>query len=198
MEYNAVKKEIKLGRKLSKLDKFAVDFTKILQKHVDYVVISGYVSIILGRSRATEDIDIFIKNISQETFSKLYDELLSKGFECINTEEKNEAFSYLKDNLAIRFSEKNKPIPNFEVKFAKKEQEDVFDDFIIIKLKEGTLNISSLERQIAFKKYYLQSEKDIEDALHIEELFKEKLDYNKINKLKLVIEKIKENESKKI
>jgi hypothetical protein len=47
---------------------------------------------------------------------------------------------------------------------------------------------------MAFKRYYLESEKDIEDAVHIEEVFKEKIDYEKINKLKEIIDKIKEDE----
>ncbi|MBI2499840.1 hypothetical protein HYV88_06360 [Candidatus Woesearchaeota archaeon] len=107
------------------------------------------------------------------------------GFWCLNAEEAEEIFSYLKDNLAVRFAKKDKTIPNFEVKFPKNRiDEDAFDDFVTVILHQRKLKISSLERQIAFKKYYLKSDKDIEDAVHIEDLFREKLDYNKINKLK--------------
>jgi len=49
---------------------------------------------------------------------------------------------------------------------------------------------------LLFKKYYLEAEKDIEDAIHIEELFKEDIDYGKINKFKRVIDNIKEDERK--
>ena len=49
------------------------------------------------------------------------------------------------------------------------------------------MKISSLERHIAFKKYFLGDEKDKEDALHIEELFKEDIDYGKIKKLRELI-----------
>lgn len=189
MEYNPEKKEIILDRELNKLDRFALDFTSILEKHADYVIISGYVSILLGRSRATEDIDVFIKKISLEQFSELYKDLQRKDFECINAETPEEIFSYLKDWLAIRFARKNAPIPNFEVKFPKRDVDrETFNDFITVILPSGKLKISSLERQIAFKMYYLKSEKDIEDALHIEELFKNQLDYGKINKLKNIIE----------
>jgi hypothetical protein len=189
MEYNADKKEIILDRELNKLDRFALDFTRILEKHVDYVIISGYVSILLGRSRATDDIDIFIKELTFGQFSELYEDLQGAGFECINAESPKEVFSYIKDGLAIRFSRKNAPTPNFEVKFPKKEiDKETFTDFITVILPSGKFKISSLERQIAFKRYYLKSEKDIEDALHIEELFKKQLDYGKINKLKSIIE----------
>ena len=195
MEYNAEKKEIILNRNISNLDKFALDFTQILEKYTDYVIISGYVAILLGRGRATEDIDIFIKPISKEAFSNFHKELRDNNFWCLNAEDDNEIYAYLKDGLAVRFSRKNNPMPNFEVKFPKREvDQETFNDFITVKLPKGSLKISSLERQIAFKRYYLESEKDVEDALHIEEIFRAKLDYEKINKLKEIIDKIKEEE----
>ena len=72
MEYNKEKKEIITDRELSNLDKLVLKFIKILEKHVDYVIISGYVSILLGRSRATEDVDVFINKIHINVFSKFY------------------------------------------------------------------------------------------------------------------------------
>lgn len=193
MEYDAGKKEIILNRKLSILDELVIKFIKILEKHADYVIISGYVSIILGRSRATEDVDLFIKKIPFEKFLELYKDLKENGFWCINAENPQEIFSFLTDEMAVRFSLENKPIPNFEVKFPKRKiDEETFGDFILVKLPgNNKIKISSLERQIAFKRYYLKSDKDIEDALHIEEIFKDKLDYGKINKLKEIIESIK-------
>jgi hypothetical protein len=193
MEYNREKREIKLNKKLSELDKLVLNFVNILKKHVEYVIISGYISILLGRSRATEDVDLFIKILSFEKILKLCEELKINGFECLNTEKPEEIFSYFNSGLAVRFSRKGKPIPNFELKLPKRTiDEETFSDFIIVKLHEGELKISSLERQIAFKRYYLKSDKDIEDALHIEEIFKNELDYNKINKLKKIIENINE------
>ncbi|MEK6951444.1 MAG: hypothetical protein AABX29_00345, partial [Nanoarchaeota archaeon] len=112
MEYDRIKKEIKVNKTLSNLDKFVLNFIKILKKHVDYVIISGYVSILLGRTRTTEDIDIFIEKISFEEFSKLYEEIKKNNFWCLNAEEAEEIFSYLKDNLAVRFAKKDKTIPN--------------------------------------------------------------------------------------
>jgi len=191
MEYSPDKREIILGRKLSNLDKFVLEFINVLEKHTDYVVISGYVSILLGRTRATEDVDVFIEKISSERFSKLYDELKNAGYWCLNAEKESEIFSYLCGGLAVRFARKGKVAPNFEVKFPKIDlDKETFKDFIMVSLKEGKIKISSLERQIAFKRYLLKSEKDMEDALHIEELFKDQLDYEKINNLKEAIENI--------
>jgi len=191
MKYDKEKREIVVDRKLNELDKLVLDFIKILEKYVDYVIISGYVSILLGRSRATEDVDLFIRRISKERFSQFYTELKEKGFWCLNAETDEEVFSYLEDGLAVRFALDEKSIPNFEVKFSKREiDEETFIDFIMVILPQGRLKISSLERQIAFKRYYLKSDKDIEDATHIEECFKDEIDYNKVNKFKNIVERI--------
>ncbi len=197
MEYNKDKREIKSERKLSNLDKFVLDFVRILEKYVDYVIVSGYVSIILGRTRITEDIDVFIGKISEEKFSQLYRALKNANFWCLNSENEKEIFDFLKNKMAIRFSYKEMPVPNFEVKFPKDNLDlETFNDFINVILPQGKIKISSLERHIAFKKYYLGSDKDIDDALHIENLFKDKIDFEKINKLKALI-KIRKDEEKK-
>ena len=194
MKYDKEKGEIILDKVLNNLDKFASDFFKIAVKYTDCVIISGYVSILLGRSRATEDVDIFIKKISKETFYLLYNDLVSNEFWCINSDNPETLFDYLKENLAIRFARGKIPLPNMEVKFPKdKLDEDAFEDSIRVKLPDGEIKISSLERHIAFKRYFLGSEKDNEDALHIEELFKEDIDFEKIKKLQKLI-KLRKNE----
>jgi len=49
---------------VSKLDLFVVDFINILKKYMDYVVVSGYVSILFGRSRGLKIlISLSIKSI---------------------------------------------------------------------------------------------------------------------------------------
>lgn len=172
----------------SELDKFAIKFLKILEKYTEYIVMAGYVSILLGRSRSTEDIDVFIKTMSREVFSGLYKDLKDNGFWCVNTESEDEIYIYLKDGLAVRFAEVGSFSPNFEVKYPKDDlDEESFSNYLIVVLKIGEIKISSLERQIAFKRYYLASDKDVEDALHIEELFKEEIDYNKVNKYRELI-----------
>ncbi len=181
-------KKIRLGKTVNELDKFVLHFIRIVERYVDYVIISGYVAILLGRSRATEDVDLFIKPLEKEKFIKLYHELKEAGFWCLNAESDDEVYSYLKDNIAIRFADKGQSIPNLEVKFPKNRLDwDAFTDIVEVETKEGVIRISSLEKQIAFKKYYLGSDKDLEDAKHLEELFKEHLDKEKIKKYKELI-----------
>ncbi len=185
MEYLRDEKKIILNRELSNLDMFVLKFIRVVEKYVDYVIMSGYVSIILGRSRATEDVDLFIKKMDKKGFVRMYSDLIDKGFWCLNTSNVDEMFDYLDNGFAIRFAEKGKAIPNFEVKFPKSRIDDeTFLDSVLVKTKQGNVLISSLERQVVFKRYYLGSEKDEEDALHIEEVFKGEIDYDKINELK--------------
>lgn len=185
MEYNKEKREIILDKELNNLDKFALKFLNIVSRYTDYVVIAGYVSILLGRTRTTEDIDVFIKRISKEVFFEIYKTLETEGFWCLNTDNMEIAFDYLETRHAIRFAKYGHSIPNFEVKFPKdKLDEDAFEDFINVILPNGKIIISCLERNIAFKRYFLKSDKDNEDADHLEELFHDKLDYGKVNKIK--------------
>ena len=197
MKYNKERKEIILDKELNKIDKFTFDFIRIIEKYVDYVIISGYVSILLGRSRATENVDIFIKKIPKAKFISMYKDLIENNFWCINSDNIDTIFDYIDEGIAIRFARGRIPLPNIKVKFPKDELDgDAFNDSISVKLPVGEMNISSLERHIAFKRYFLGDDKDNEDALHVEELFKEDIDYEKIKKLKGLI-KLRQDEIRK-
>lgn len=106
------KKTIKLNRELSDLDKFTIDFIDILKKHTSYVIVSEYVAILLGRARASEDIDIIIPEIGFSLFTSLYKDLKKNNFYCLNAENEKTIYSYLKDDLAVRFAKKGSIIPN--------------------------------------------------------------------------------------
>jgi len=191
------KNKIFLNKPLNDLDKLVLRFVKIIEKYVEYVIVSGYVSLLFGRSRSTEDVDLFIRVMNIENFAKLSENLKSNGFWCLNAESNDEMYSYLKDGLALRFANKGEIIPNFEVKFAIKYlAKDAFIDPIEVMTNEGSLKISSLEKQIAFKRYYLKSDKDLEDARYIEKLFKDKLNKEKIKKYKELIDKYEKTESR--
>jgi hypothetical protein len=120
MEYKLEKNVLILEKNLSNLDKFVFKFIKKLdEQKLEYVIISGYIPILFGRSRETEDVDLFLEKHSFEEFEKLW-ESLAEEFECINAFSAHEAYeNFLKEGLAIRFSLKNTFIPNIEVKFAK-------------------------------------------------------------------------------
>ncbi len=174
---------LKTDKELSLLDKKVIEFTEVLDdSNLKYVLVSGYIAILLGRSRGTEDVDVIIEELEQKETEKLVERLTEEGYWCINSS-KNEIFDMLKDELAVRFAEKDKIIPNFEVRFAQDEfEKQALDNKIMVEIDSNPLYISPLELQIAYK-LYLGSEKDFEDALHIYELFKDELDMEKVEKL---------------
>jgi len=88
---------------------------------MDYVVVSGYVSILFGRSRGTEDIDLLINKIDMDTFLKFHNELIEKNYWFLNAENPIELFGMLEDGLAIRVAVKENVIPNIELKFVKSQ-----------------------------------------------------------------------------
>lgn len=176
MEYIPERRELKLSKKNNELDTFVLDFVELLK---DYVIVSGYVSILTGRSRSTEDIDLLIHSLNFEEFEEYWKKFEKAGFECLNTSKENEAFDMLKDH-AIRFARKGKPIPNMEFKVITNDvQKYSLNHKIKVILGHKEMFISPFEMQIAYK-LFLGSEKDLEDAKHIYVLFKEKLNNNEL------------------
>lgn len=176
---------ILLDRELSELDLFVLDFVRVLEKHAQYVLISGYVAILFGRTRTTEDVDMFIEKISKEKALLLYNEMLKHNFWALNVDSGEEFYSYLGDNIAVRFARKGKAIPNMEVKFVKDMLDKAaIDDNITVKTAVGELKVSNIEMQIAYKRYVLRSNKDLEDANHLQQWFK--ISEENINKYKRI------------
>jgi len=165
---------------LTLLDRFVLDFIRVLEPHTPYVIVSGYVAILFGRSRGTEDVDILIPRLEKEQFSLLHDALLSGGYEFLNAEEAGGLYDMLTGRMGIRVAEKNQFIPNIELKFFKDEIDRlVFRDRMEIHFENEKLFISPVEIQIAYK-IYLGSPKDIEDALFLWEIFRNNLDVMKL------------------
>jgi len=186
------KARIKLVKELNDLDKLVIDFVRILDRNkVKYVLVSGYVSILFGRSRSSEDIDIIVKKIPKQRFLVLWEDLSKKRFECIVPDSFESAYDkYLMNHTSIRFSRKDQPIPNIEFMFPKAE---ALDNWVLkngkqVRLNRKVLKISPIELQIAYK-LFLGSGKDIEDARHLYQLFVENLDQKLLTKFLLKLDK---------
>ncbi len=172
-----------LPREMSELDDFVLKFVRILNDlNINYAVVSGYVAILFGRSRLSEDIDVLVKKMDYGAFLKLWNSL-SNDFWCIITDDPENAYKrYLLSNTAIRFALKGEVIPNIEIKFPKTEMENwVIENTVDVKVGDERISVSNIEAQIAFK-LYLGSEKDIEDAIHLYTLFREGLDEKLLQK----------------
>ena len=196
MEIEFKDDNIIFNREFSLLDRFVLSFTEhLITNNIKYVIISGYVAILFGRSRISEDVDILIEHVPLEKFLKFWSEI-EHGYECLNTSTPSEAYNdYLENHHAIRLAEKGSFIPNIELKFVRNE----LDSYSLehrknVVLADRSLYISPLELQIPYK-LFLGSEKDIEDARFLFKLFKDKLD-NAILKKFLIDLKISNNVKK--
>ena len=142
---------IQLDKELNDLDRFAINFIRVVRKYTRYVIVSGYVAILLGRSRASEDIDIIIPKLGFYMFKKIYSDLRKSGFYCINAESDKSMFEYLNDNVPIRFAKKGAVIPNIELKCAKSTLDAIsLEHTLTVTIGREMIIISNLELQIAF------------------------------------------------
>jgi hypothetical protein len=169
-----------VSRELSELDKDVLEFTQILDAcDVDYVIVSGYVAILTGRSRSTEDIDVIIESLSETETEQLVSELKNEGYWGMAMP-LDEMYSMLSEGSRIRIAEDGEMYPNFEMWFVSNDVErEALSNPLTVTLNESQIRISSLELQIAYKLRLAQaagslSGKDFEDALHLYLTFEER------------------------
>ncbi len=175
------------------LNQFCTKFCDILEKHTKYIIVSGFVAIASGRVRGTEDIDIIIPRINKEQFTKLHQELVEKGFTCMQSDKADEIFNeYLTQKASVRYTLKDQPLPEIELKFAKDELDDYqFKTRQKLELTGLDIWFSSINMNIAFKEELLKSQKDLEDAKHLRQVFVEQVDEQEINNIKQLIKRLR-------
>ena len=164
------------NKTLSELDTFVIDFLSVLKAYTNYVIVSDYVTILFGRARGTEDVDIIIEKMDRGMFERFFNDLTERNYWFLNSDDRNYLFNMLNENLAVRIAKSAEIIPNIELKFVK----DYFDNFSIknslkVMIGDREMKISPIELQIPYK-LYLSGDKDIEDAIYLYELFKETID----------------------
>lgn len=169
-------------KELTILDRLVIDFISNIE--ADYVIVSGYVAILFGRGRNTEDIDIFVKKTSYADFSKFYNKIIKSGrYYCINAESDKDAYAILNEKSSIRFAERGTIDPNFEIKFPQNELSLYsLNNAIAVILKDRyKVRIGPIELQLAYK-LKLGSEKDYEDAAHLYIIFKDKINKKELKR----------------
>lgn len=179
------KTEIHFEKELNKIDQFVVDFLKVLGG-VKYVIISGYVAVFFGRLRTTEDVDIFIEQISFERFKELSKEFKAAGYWFINGNGDEGMYETLKSGSALRIAKDGQIAPNIEVKFAREETDFYsLSNRVKVVCRGHVFYTSPLEHQIVYKLWMGRkgNRKDIEDARHLYKLFEKYLDKNMLFKL---------------
>lgn len=161
-------KTIQLDKEVNELDKFVFRFIKILEKYTSYVIVSGYVAIVLGRNRGTDDVDIIIPKMDKAKLEELYKDLTKNGYWCINSGDISDLHHILVDKSSIRFAVKPGFSPNIEIKFVKDEYDLIaLKEPVLIKIGNKSIKTSFLELQVAYKEEVLKTNKDIEDAQYL-------------------------------
>lgn len=179
------------------LERFCEDFCKVAERYCKYIIVSGFIAIASGRTRATEDIGMIIEKLSKEEFIAMHDELDKNGFECLQSSDVEEVYSYLINGDSIRYTLKENKLfpPEMEVKFAK----DALDEWQLRerqKIPFIGLDVwfSSINFNIAFKEEWLGTEKDFEDAKHLREIYKDEISNEEIEKIKKMIIHLRKKE----
>jgi len=164
-----------VDREPNQLDELAVGFSEILSRlDIDHVFIAGYVAILAGRSRSTEDIDVFIERCSAERIDELVAELEREGY-WGPAMPLPEMYGNLSNETNIWVAPDGEMTPHLEVKFPS----DEFDDASLANAVDAhvgghTVPVGPLELQIAYK-LSLGGRTDLEDAAHLYIVFGETL-----------------------
>ncbi|MBU4034976.1 MAG: hypothetical protein KKA35_00955 [Proteobacteria bacterium] len=136
---------------------------------------------------------MIIERIGKDAFTRLHDDLLQAGFECIQSENPEIIYDdYLKDKTRVRYVRKGRYLPEMELKLAR----DELDDYQIrtrkkLPLTGLNLYFSTIETNIAFKEELLKSEKDIDDADHLRIIYSDVLDEKEIINIKAEIRRLR-------
>lgn len=162
-------------REPNRLDELASTFSAFLDRFdIEHVYIAGYVSILAGRARSTEDVDVLIEGVNAETADDLAATLGEEGFwgPAMPLTSMYEMLEH-GDNLWV--APQDQITPHLEVKFASDEFDHAsLENAMSARIGGKTIPIGPLELQIAYK-LSLGTRTDIEDAVHLYTLFEESL-----------------------
>jgi hypothetical protein len=178
-----------ISKSLSDLDETVVAFTTLLdQNDITYAIVSGYLAILTGRSRGTEDIDVLLEPLSENRTGELTDEFEADGY-WGTAMPLDEMYAMLSNGSRIRVAEEDRLVPNFELFFATSEFEQrVLTNRLTAEVGGEEIAVSPIEEQIAYKLRLAQDQgvttgKDFEDALHLYVTFDGQFNRSKLEDL---------------
>lgn len=164
-----------VDRPPNELDDLAVSFSSLLQRlDVSHVFVAGYLAILTGRARATEDIDVFIEPLSEPKVAEVVGELENAGFwgPAMPLEE---MYGNLSAGTNIWIAPEDQMTPHLEAKFPGDEFDEAsLSNAIRATVGGETIPVGPLELQITYK-LSLGGRTDLEDAAHIYSVFGERL-----------------------
>ena len=166
------------GKELNDLDKEVIKFVGLLDSK--YVVVSGYISLLFGRPRTTEDVDLLVQIKNYRAFALIWERAYNQGYYCLNDDDPLEAYKIFSEGSSVRFAKRNTLFPNFELKAPKSRiEQTALNKRLKLRFDDSGIFISPLELQIAYK-LYLASDKDYEDARYLYTLLSQYIDLRKL------------------
>lgn len=70
-----------VDRDPNRLDELAIAFSRLLERFdIGHVFVAGYVAILSGRARATQDIDVLVESLTEQQVDDLTTALDAEGF----------------------------------------------------------------------------------------------------------------------
>lgn len=159
--------EIVIEKPSNDLDELVLSVSAILERiGVQYSVVSGYVAVLFGRARSTEDIDVVVERFDEQTADEVAAALEASGF-WGSAMPLDALYETLADDLPFRVARSGDRVPNVELKFPTDEYDRTsLENALTVRLPDGSLRVGSLELQIAYK-LGMGAKKDFEDALHL-------------------------------
>ncbi len=175
---------------LSPEDIVAISFAEVLDRvGARYVIVAGYIAILFGRARGSDDVDFIVDRVSEDRFVALCSEAREKGFTLMRGDISSETAmrriyrNYLTQSLGVRFMYRELITPNVEFKlaFTENHRYAIDNSYTVIINDRHTIRISPLELQIVYK-LLLGLERDIGDAVFLYDLFKGFISYDELSR----------------
>ena len=183
-KFSVVDGKVELNKQMNEIDLFVKDVVGIIVEFADYVIVSGYVAILFGRSRGSEYVDMFIKEMPFAKFEMMYKNFVEHSFEWNIENPKLLYEDYLTQGVPVGVWRKNCPLLRMDMKFPKEQsQKGLFEDRINVLMDGISIWLASIESTIAYKEQIAKSDKDILDARHLRKVF-DGLDEKKIETYK--------------
>ncbi len=112
---------------------------------------SGYVAILTGRSRATEDVDVILDPLSKAETEQLVSALKESDYWGMAMP-LDDMYSLLSDEDRIRIAEDGEMFPNFETWFVSNDLErEALENALTVEFDDSQISVSPIELQIAYK-----------------------------------------------
>jgi hypothetical protein len=167
--------ELRVERDPNELDLLATEFSAVLsQLDVRHVFVAGYVALLTGRTRMTEDIDVIVERLPEQRVDELVSALEDEGY-WGPAMPLSEMYGNLDASSNIWVAPEGQQTPHLEVKFPTDEYDRTsIENALEAHIGGATIPIGPLELQIAYK-LSLAAQTDFEDAAHLYTLFRESL-----------------------